>query len=170
LEKVSQEVKDCMKMILFPEFKIFIYSLLLIVVPSAIYAQSDGALVEPKLVYGEKFTVKTEFASGIELDKTLFSKDEFSKTGNTLAIESDTMDKTHDGSWTILKLHNVKISISHTETEQKQLDVHQIQGDDSTKLNAIKSLPTSFLTSQYRDTFQSIGKIFEPEVKLGIEF
>jgi hypothetical protein len=159
-----------MKMMLFREFKIFIFSLLLIVIPSVIYAESDGTRVEPQLVYGEKFTVKTEFASGIEADKTLFSKDEFSKTGNTLAIESDTIDKTHDVSWTILKFYNVKISISHTETEQKQRDVYQIQGDDSTKLNAIKSLPTSFLTSQYRDTFQSIGKIFEPEVKLGIEF
>jgi hypothetical protein len=159
-----------MKMIPFREFKIFIFSLFLIVIPSVIYAQSDGTTVEPPLVYGEKFTVKKEFASGTETDKTLFSKDEFSKTGNILTIESDTMDKTHDGAWTILKFHNVKISISHTETEQKQRDVYQIQGDDSTKLNAIKSLPTSFLTSQYRDTFQSIGKIFEPEIKLGIEF
>ena len=149
---------------------LFVFSLLLIVIPSVVYAQSDGTTAEPQLVYGEKFTVKTEFATGVEMDKALFSKDEFFKTGNTLAIESDTMDKTHDGSWTILKFHNVKISISHTDTEQKQWDVHQMQGDDSTKLNAIKSLPTSFLTSQYRDTFQSIGKIFEPEVKLGIEF
>ncbi len=157
-------------MILSREFKIFIFSLLLIVIPSLIYAQSDGTTVGPQLVYGEKFTVKTEFASGIETDKTLFSKDEFFKTGNPLAIESDTVDKARDGSWTILKFYNVKISISHAETEQKQWDVHQIQSYDSTKLNAIKSLPTSFLTSQYRDTFQSIGKIFEPEVKLGIEF
>ena len=159
-----------MKRTLFREFKIFIFSLLLIVIPSIINAQSDKPLVEPQLVYGETFIVKQEFASGIETDKTLFSKDEFFKTGNIIAIDSDTVDKTRDGSWTILKFHNVKISISHTETDQKQLDISQIQGDDNTKLNAIKSLPTSFLTSQYRDTFQSIGKIFEPEVKLGIEF
>jgi len=31
-------------------------------------------------------------------------------------------------------------------------------------------LPTIFLHSPYQDTFESIGKIFEPEVNLGIEF
>jgi len=159
-----------MKRTLFREFKIFIFSLLLIVIPSIINAQSDKPPVESQLIYGGTFIVKQEFASGIETDKTLFSKDEFFKTGNITAIDSDTVDKTRDGSWTLLKFHNVKISISHTETEQKQPDMHQIQSDDSTKFNAIKSLQTSFLTSQYRDTFQSIGKIFEPEVKLGIEF
>jgi hypothetical protein len=140
------------------------------VIPSIINAQPNKPPIESQLVYGETFIVKQEFALGIETDKTLFSKDEFFKTGNIIAIDSDTVDKTRDGSWTILKFHNVKISISHTDTDQKQIDISQIQGDDNTKLNAIKSLPTSFLTSQYRDTFQSIGKIFEPEVKLGIEF
>jgi hypothetical protein len=163
-------MRDYMKKILFLGFETFIFSLLLIVIPSIINAQSDGPPIEPQLVYGEKFTVKPDLASGIEKDKTLFSRDEFSKAGNTIAIESDAKDKNHDGSWNILEYHNVRISISHTESEQKQRDLHQIQGDDSTKLDAIKSLPTSFLTSQYRDTFQSIGKIFEPEIKLGIEF
>lgn len=158
------------KSILFREFKIFIFSLLLIAIPSIPNAQSDKPPEEPQSVYGERFTVKKEFASGVEMDKTIFSKDEFSKSGNIITIDSDIIDKNHDGDWNILKFHNVKISISHTETDQKQRDLSQIQSDDNTKLNAVKSLPSSFLTSQYRDTFQSIGKIFEPEVKLGIEF
>ena len=161
-------MKDYMRRILFRVFKIFIVSMLLIAIPSISNAQSDST--EPQSVYGERFTVKTEFESGVEMDKTLFSKDEFYKSGNIITIDSDTADKKHEANWDILKFHNVKISISHTDTDQKQRDIYQIQGDDNTRLNAIKSLPTSFLTSQYRDTFQSIGKIFEPEVKLGIEF
>ena len=161
-------MKDYMRRIFFRVFKIFIVSMLLIAIPSISNAQSGSA--EPQSVYGERFTVKTEFASGVEMDKTLFSKDDFSKSGNIITIDSDTTDKKHEADWNILKFHNVKISISHTEADQKQRDIYQIQSDDNIKLNAIKSLPTSFLTSQYRDTFQSIGKIFEPEVKLGIEF
>jgi len=161
-------MKDYMRRIFFRVFKIFIVSMLLIAIPSISNAQSGSA--EPQSVYGERFTVKTEFASGAEMDKTLFSKDDFSKSGNIITIDSDTTDKKHEADWNILKFHNVKISISHTEADQKQRDIYQIQSDDNIKLNAIKSLPTSFLTSQYRDTFQSIGKIFEPEVKLGIEF
>ena len=161
-------MKDYMRRIFFRVFKLFIVSMLLIAIPSISNAQSGSA--EPQSVYGERFTVKTEFASGVEMDKTLFSKDDFSKSGNIVTIDSDTTDKKHEADWNILKFHNVKISISHTEADQKQRDIYQIQSDDNTKLNAIKSLPTSFLTSQYRDTFQSIGKIFEPEVKLGIEF
>jgi len=153
-----------------PVFNLFIFCLLLTVIPSMIYADSDGSSVDTQPVYAEKFKVKTDFASTSEMDKRLLLKDEFTKTENLLTIDSDTVDKNHEGSWNILRFHNVKISLSHTETEQKQRGMQQIQGDDSTKLDAIKSLPNSFLSSQYRDTFQSLGKIFEPEVKLGIEF
>ena len=163
-------MKDYIKKILIREFKIFFFSSLLIVIPSIINAQSDGPPIEAPLVYGERFEVKPELTSGIGKNNTLISEDDFFKTGKTIAIDSDTNDKIHDGYWNILKYHNVKISISHAETEQKQRNISQLQGDDSTKLDAIKSLTTSFLTSQYRDTFQAIGKIFEPEVNLGIEF
>lgn len=163
-------MKGYMRRILFRVFKIFIVSMLLMAIPSISNAQSDRPPAEPQSVYGERFTVKTEFASGVEMDKTLFLKDAFSKSGNIITIDSDTTDKKHEANWNILKFHNVKLSISHTETDQKQRDISQMQADDNTKLNAIKSIPNSFLTSQYRDAVQSIGKIFEPEVKLGIEF
>ncbi|HYA14001.1 MAG TPA: hypothetical protein VEF33_06645 [Syntrophales bacterium] len=159
-----------MKRMLSPVFTLFIFCLLLTVIPSMIYAEPDGSSVDTQPVYAEKFTVKTDFASTGEMNKTLLLKDEFTKTENLFTIDSDTSDKNHEGSWNILKYHNVKISLSHSETDQKQRGIQQIQGDDSTKVDAIKSLPNSFLNSQYRDTFQSIGKIFEPEVKLGIEF
>jgi len=158
-----------MKVVLF-KLKIFIFCSLLAVIPSMIYAESIGLPVETQPVYGEKFTVKTEFSSPIEMDKTLSAEDEFSKPRKIITTDSLTEDRNYEGSWNILKYHNVKISISHTETDQKAHDISQIKSDDDTKLNAIKSLPNSFLSSQYRDTFQSIGKIFEPEVKLGIEF
>ena len=154
------------------KLKIFIFCSLLAVVPSMIYAESDGSPVETQPIYGEKFTVKTEFSSPVEaeMNKTLSAQDEFSKPRKIIMKENSSEDRNYDGSWNILKYHNVKISVSHTETDQKTRDISQIQGDDNTKLNAIKSLPNSFLTSQYRDAFQSMGKIFEPEVKLGIEF
>ncbi len=54
--------------------------------------------------------------------------------------------------------------------DQMKVDIRQLTGSESDKLNAIKSLPSMFLNSSYRDTFESLGKIFEPQVNLSIEF
>jgi len=51
-----------------------------------------------------------------------------------------------------------------------KVDIRQQTGNESEKLNTIKSLPSVFLNSPYRDTFESLGKIFEPQVNLSIEF
>jgi hypothetical protein len=51
-----------------------------------------------------------------------------------------------------------------------QKDINQKSGDENEKLNAIKSLPSTFLTSPYRDSLEAIGKIFEPQLNLSIEF
>jgi hypothetical protein len=51
-----------------------------------------------------------------------------------------------------------------------QVDIRQASGNSVDKLYAIKSLPSMFMNSPYRDTFESLGKIFEPQVNLSIEF
>jgi hypothetical protein len=51
-----------------------------------------------------------------------------------------------------------------------QVDVRQASGSGVDKLYEIKSLPSMFINSSYRDTFESLGKIFEPQVNLNIEF
>jgi hypothetical protein len=50
------------------------------------------------------------------------------------------------------------------------MDVRQQSDNANDKINAILSFPSMLLNNQYRDTVESIGKVFEPQLNLGIEF
>jgi len=121
----------------------------------------------------EPFKTKTELglhAAGVDADRILSSRDEFTQTDKIISIDRDTAERKDDSSLNILRFHNVSISFSRTLLDQLQVDARQASGSGSDKLYAVKSLPSMFLNSSYRDTFESLGKIFEPQVNLSIEF
>jgi hypothetical protein len=143
-------------------------SIFLFILMSTINGHSAGFIAE-----WEPFKTKRELSlSVVDVgpDKMLFLKDEYTKMGNGNAIERDAAERKDDSAWNVFKFRSVSISFSRTMIEQMQQDVNKKSGDGNDKLQAIKALPSSFLTSPYRDSFQSIGKIFEPQVNLSIEF
>jgi len=121
----------------------------------------------------EPFKTKTELglhAAGVDADRILSSRDEFTQTDKIISMDSDTAERKDNSSLNVLRFHNVSISFSRTLIDQLQVDGRQASGSGSDKLYAVKSLPSMFLNSSYRDTFESLGKIFEPQVNLSIEF
>ena len=143
-------------------------SIFLFILISVINGHSAGLITE-----WEPFKTKREldlYAVVVSPDKILFSKDEYPKMGNGIAVERGAADRKDDSSWNVFKFRKLSISLSRTEMDQMQKDINQISGDENEKLNAIKSLPSTFLTSPYRDSLEAIGKIFEPQLNLSIEF
>ena len=143
-------------------------SIFLFILMSTINSHSAGFIAE-----WEPFKTKQElglYTVDVGPDKMLFLKDKYTKMGNGTAIERDAADRKDDSEWNVFKFRRFSISFSRTMIDQIQQDVNKKSGDGSDKLQAIKALPSSFLTSPSRDTFESIGKIFEPQVNLSIEF
>jgi hypothetical protein len=121
----------------------------------------------------EPFKTKTELgqhAAGFDTDRLLPSRDEFTQTDKIISMDRDSADRKNDSPLNVFRFHNFSISFSRTLLDQLQVDGRQASGSGSDKLNAVKSLPSMFLNSSYRDTFESLGKIFEPQVNLSIEF
>ena len=121
----------------------------------------------------EPFKAKTELAShvsGIDADTMPSSRGEFAEMDRIISIYHETADKKDENPLNGLKIHNVTISFSRVLMDQTKADIRQLTGSESDKLNTIKSLPSMFLNSSCRDTFESLGKLFEPQVNLSIEF
>jgi len=145
----------------------FMYMFLLILV-SVVDSNASGMISA-----WEPFKTKTELglhAAGVDADRILSSRDEFTQTDKIISMDSDTAERKDNSSLNVLRFHNVSISFSRTLIDQLQVDGRQASGSGSDKLYAVKSLPSMFLNSSYRDTFESLGKIFEPQVNLSIEF
>jgi hypothetical protein len=123
----------------------------------------------------EPFKTKTElglYATGVDDDRMPSAWDEFIQDDKIISIDRDrnTAERKDDSYLNVLRFHNVSISFSRAVLDQLQVDIRQSSGSGVDKLYEIKSLPSTFLNSSYRDTFQSLGKIFEPQVNLSIEF
>jgi hypothetical protein len=121
----------------------------------------------------EPFKIKSELglhAVGGGADTILFPREDINKMGSAMNIERDTTVRKDDSSWNVIKFRNVRISFTNTMVEQIQRDVKKTSGEGSDKLNSIKSLPATLFAPTYRESIESIGKIFEPQVNLGIEF
>lgn len=145
----------------------FMYMFLLILV-SVVDGNASGMISA-----WEPFKTKTELglhAAGVDADRILSSRDEFTQTDKIISMDRDTAERKDNSSLNVLRFHNVSISFSRTLIDQLQVDGRQASGSGSDKLYAVKSLPSMFLNSSYRDTFESLGKIFEPQVNLSIEF
>jgi hypothetical protein len=121
----------------------------------------------------EPFKANTELGAyvvGVDADRMPEAKDEFILTDKIIPMDRDTAERKTDGSLNVLRFHKVSVSFSRTFLDQMQVDIRQASGNGVDKLSAIKSLPSMFVNSPYRDTFESLGKIFEPQVNLSIEF
>ena len=156
-----------MKKLYSSKYAWFMYLFLLIVV-SAVEGNASGMIGA-----WEPFKTKAELGShmvGVDADRIPSARDEFIQTDKIISMDRDTTERKDDSSLNVLRFHNVSISFSRTLLDQLQVDVRQSSGSGVDKLYAIKSLPSMFLNSSYRDTFESLGKIFEPQVNLSIEF
>jgi hypothetical protein len=121
----------------------------------------------------EPFKTKQEldlFAVDVSLKKNFLSKDNYSKMDDSIEYKLDTMDKKDGSPWNILKFHGFSISFSRAVMDQIHIDMNEKSKTGFDKVDAIKSLPSTFINAPYDDTVESIGKIFEPQVNLRIEF
>ncbi len=143
-------------------------ALLFLIVMSAVPGHTAGMIT-----VWEPFKTKTELGSytvRAELNKMFLFQDEFDKTESIIPLERYNADKRTDGTWNILKYHNVSLSFSHLVIQEIQVDAYKSSGEGSKKWDVIKTFPSIFLTSPPKDTVESVGRVFEPEVKLKVEF
>ncbi len=143
-------------------------SMFLLILLSAVDGNASGIISA-----WEPFKTKTELGSYVvvvDADRIPSARDEYIQTDKFISMDRDTVERKDNNSLNVLRFHNVSISVSRTLLDQLQVDVRQSSGSGDDKLYAIKSLPSMFLNSSYRDTFESLGKIFEPQVNLSIEF
>ncbi|MGZ3592949.1 MAG: hypothetical protein ACXWL9_04225, partial [Syntrophales bacterium] len=149
-----------MKKIYSSKYAWLIYLFLLIAV-SAIDGNASGMIAA-----WEPFKTNTELGSylvGVDADIIPSARDEFIQTDKIIPIERDTAERKNDSSLNVLRFHNVSVSFSRTLLDQMQVDIRQSSGNEVDKLSAIKSLPSMLVNSSYRDNFESLGKIFEPQ-------
>ncbi len=121
----------------------------------------------------EPFKTKIELGSyvdGVNADEIRSARDELSQTDKIIFMDQNPAMRKDDSSPNGFRIHNVTISFSQAMMDQIKVDIRQSTENENEKLNAIKSVPSMFLNSSYRDAFQSLGKIFEPQVNLSIEF
>jgi len=145
-----------------------VVAVFLLVLMSEVKCYAKGIIAE-----WEPFKTKTELelrAVSVPSGKNVLPRDEFYKTESAIRIEPYTTDNKNSSMQDILKFHNVSISFSRMILQKTQIGAQKPSGEVSDKLNEFKFLPSTFFTSTYRDSFESIGRIFEPQVNLRIEF
>jgi hypothetical protein len=150
----------------------FIIVFLLLTIGSG---RSQGAVLE-----WEPFKMRSDLALSISVvaplgNKIIFMPDVFSEIldiGDFRDSYLSTLDtdRKSEVSWNRFNLRYLTLTFSHCATGQFERDMTGLFSNEGNKWGTIKSLPATFLHAQYRDTFESIGKIFEPQVNLGIEF
>lgn len=121
----------------------------------------------------EPFKAKTELelrVANLSSERSVPPREAVSERDTAIPIETYSEDKKSSSVGDFLKFHNVSISFSRMVIKNIHIDAQKPSGEGSDKLYEIKALPSTFFTSPYRDTFESIGRIFEPQVNLKIEF
>jgi hypothetical protein len=155
-------------MILYKQKYIFILCVLLLALVSEVKSYAKGIIAG-----WEPFKTKTELElrlSDVSSERNVLPRDEFYEKDATMPIETYSAEKKNSSTGDILKFYNVRISFSRMVIKHMQIDAQKPSGEGSDTFHEIKTLPSTFLTSPYRDTFESIGRIFEPQVNLKIEF
>lgn len=143
-------------------------SIFLFVLMNTINGHSAGFIAE-----WEPFKTKQEldlYAVNVSPNKIFLSKDNYSNTDNGVDHKLYTVDKKNDSPWNVLKFHGFSITFSRAVMDQIHIDMNEKSKTGFDKVDAIKSLPSTFINAPYEDTVESIGKIFEPQVNLRIEF
>ncbi|MCX5843729.1 MAG: hypothetical protein NT022_08265 [Deltaproteobacteria bacterium] len=146
----------------------FILFVLLLALVSGVKSYAKGIIAE-----WEPFKTKTELElrlSNVSSERNVLPRDEFYEKDTAMPIETYAADKKNSSMGDILKFHNVSVSFSRMVIKHTQIDAQKPSGEGSDTLHEIKALPSTFFTSPYRDRLESIGKIFEPQVNLKIEF
>jgi len=146
---------------------LFLLLYLLIVSPSEV--QSAGIITS-----WEQFKIKKELELKVishEPDYRKFlSTEEMPVTDGFVTLfnvrEEEEKDRTLDG----FRIGRLRISFSRIVIDRMKTDPDKASGDEQSTMEAVKSITTLFRSGPYRDSFESIGKIFEPQVNLGIEF
>ncbi len=122
----------------------------------------------------EPFKARVELEShvgrSIDTDEMLSVRDELTQTDKIIIMDQNPAWRKDESSPNGLRVHNVTISFSRVMMDQMKVDIRQSTGNENEKLNSLKAVPSMFLNSSYRDAFESLGKIFEPQVNLSIEF
>jgi hypothetical protein len=104
---------------------------------------------------------------GIPERNGLVLPDEFQGTEGEKIRASDVKNERN---LDIYRHRNIRLYLSNLVVDRNDTDVRQPLGNVDDKINKIKSIPSMFFNSQYRDTLESMGRIFEPQLNLGIEF
>jgi len=100
----------------------------------------------------------------------LIFPDEFSSIRDLAKEETSVSDVKSERNLDLYRYRRIRLYLSHVIIDRKDIDIRQPLSNVDDKINKIKSVPSMFFNSQYRDTFESMGRIFEPQVNLGIEF
>jgi len=146
----------------------FIVAVSLVVLMSGGKCYAKGIIAE-----WEPFISKKELelhAVNIPTGKNVLPRDELYKTESAVQIEPHSTDKKNSDMQDRVKFNNFSISFSRIVVHQTHISALEPSGEGSDKLSEFKTLPSTFLTLPYRDAFESIGRIFEPQVNLRIEF
>jgi hypothetical protein len=70
----------------------------------------------------------------------------------------------------IYMYRRIRLYMSRLATYEKDIDARREKGNTNDKMETVMMLPSMLSNDQYKDTFKSIGKIFEPRLSLEIEF
>jgi len=100
----------------------------------------------------------------------LIFPDEFSSIRDLAKEETSVSDVKSERNLDLYRYRRIKLYLSHVIIDRKDIDIRQPLSNVDDKINKIKSVPSMFFNYQYRDTFESMGRIFEPQINLGIEF
>jgi hypothetical protein len=147
----------------------FIVAVSLVVLMSVGKCYAKGIVIE-----WSPFISKTELellAVSVPFEREVpLGDDAMYKKERAVPIEPNSTDEKNSDMQEVIKFHNVSISFSRMVVHQTHISALEPLGEGSDKLSEFKTLPSTFLTLPYRDALESIGRIFEPQVNLRIEF
>lgn len=104
-------------------------------------------------------------ASGQSYSVEKYSADIKKDYGGIIKAE----DKKIEKKWNEYQFRMFRLRISHYHDLDKQNDYKQSPEEDRL-WEMMKSIPSRFGSSSYRDTLETTVKIFEPQLDFGIEF
>lgn len=145
---------------------IFITSMAVFLVTGTAEGQMTGVIFEWE-PYQARTGLGLHVVSDIQEHNGLVLPDQFrDSAGETISASN----MKNERNLNIYRYRNIRVFLSNLVVDRKDIDVRQSLENVDDKINKIKSIPSMFLNSQYRDTLESMGRIFEPQVNLGIEF
>lgn len=127
----------------------------------------------------ETFQIRPDLALNVPVAagperKITFIPDGYSEISNILERNIDICppdaDRKSETKWNRFNFRHLTLTFSRYATGQFEGRKTGLLDDKQSKWDTIKSLPATFLHSPSQETFESLGRIFEPELKLGIEF